>query len=926
MTNIVLKPVLQTLIDLLVSEAKLQIGLRKDVESIRDDLEFIIGFVKVARGLKESEPTFNIWLNQVRDLACQIEDLLDDFLPELGCLRHHRNASVAWLLKLTQDGRHLLKRHNFATEIKNLKSKLADIRSRRETFNLGSNSSPSLSSTPSQRWYHVAQDDALRIGYDEIVGIEDRIDDLCTWLYRAEQSLSILAVHGGAGLGKTTLVRKVFERLKDDSFTSSVWVDVSKSQETDDLIRRLIYKFCKDGQEIVSELAKRGVHQTEDLKDHLLGCLQEKRYLIVFDNIWHIDQWKSIRYAIPNNRKGSRIILTTRLEHIAIQACEANDRPYSHQPLSHEHAWTLFCRKAFKSRSRDSCPSELKGIAESFVRRCSGVPLSIVAVAGSLSTKPRSYAEWLKVDTSFSFHLHNMNEIYLRNAREVLLLSYHDLDPEHEACLLYFSLFPIDSVVKCTKLLRIWIADGIVERAGRYTLEEAAEFYLKELIQRNIVVVCDRHLNGRPRTCRLHNLMHEIIIAKAKDQNFSRVFNEAAGESVDTSSKRIRRLLVMDSEDNIPKNCRLTHVRSCFLFGLQVFPKDSVSDLCSRFRLLKILDLEDAPIEGLFPKEILDLFHLRFLGMKNTKITSLPEKFGKKLRNLVSVNFKGTSISRLPNSMLKLPHLRHLLVYRRSKTFFGGKQGVVMLEGSMTLNNLQDLSCVDAGEGVGGIIKQLDTLTQLRRLGITNLKPEDGSLLCAAIAKMQYLQALHVTSSHSQEEIHIQIIHIPSTSTKMPPSPQPLRHLRRLHMQGVLKELPNWISSLVSLTKLKLGCSRLRIDPLEGLKGLEQLVELVLFQQAYDGEDLHFPFGGFKNLKKLDLLELLEMRTVTIEEGTMSSIEKIKFEGCNKLTVPSGIHHLTTLKEIRCIRMPDNFCDQIKNRDQEHFPDIITFG
>lgn len=50
----------------------------------------------------------------------------------------------------------------------------------------------------------------------------------------------------------------------------------------------------------------------------LIDYLQRKRYVVVSDDVWSIDLWSIIRGAFPNNKHGSRIVLTTRNENVAV--------------------------------------------------------------------------------------------------------------------------------------------------------------------------------------------------------------------------------------------------------------------------------------------------------------------------------------------------------------------------------------------------------------------------------------------------------------------------------------------------------------------------------------------------------------------------------------------------------------------------------
>ena len=56
------------------------------------------------------------------------------------------------------------------------------------------------------------------------------------------------------------------------------------------------------------------------------------------------------------------------------------------------------------------------------------------------------------------------------------------------------------------------------------------------------------------------------------------------------------------------------------------------------FKLMKIMDFEGAPINHI-PKEVGNLFHLRYLSLRDTKVQVLPKSIGK-LQNLRVFGFE----------------------------------------------------------------------------------------------------------------------------------------------------------------------------------------------------------------------------------------------------------------------------------------------
>ncbi|KAK0590383.1 hypothetical protein LWI29_026307 [Acer saccharum] len=111
------------------------------------------------------------------------------------------------------------------------------------------------------------------------------------------------------------------------------------------------------------------------------------RYLIVLDDVWHINEWDAIKYALPTNDYGSQVMLTTRNADLAFSSrIESEGRVYNLEPLKQEESWTLFCRKTFYG---NSCPPHLEEICRYILKKCEGLPLAIVAIGRVLATKDK---------------------------------------------------------------------------------------------------------------------------------------------------------------------------------------------------------------------------------------------------------------------------------------------------------------------------------------------------------------------------------------------------------------------------------------------------------------------------------------------------------------------------------------------------------
>ena len=96
-------------------------------------------------------------------------------------------------------------------------------------------------------------------------------------------------------------------------------------------------------------------------------------------------------------------------------------------------------------------------------------------------------------------------------------------------------------------------------------------------------------------------------------------------------------------------------------------------------------------------------------------------------------------------------------------------------------------------------------------------------------------------------------------------------------------------------------------DPLKVLQALPNLMSLRLYD-GYRGEQLHIEGGGFQKLKDLMLRNLKGLNMLIIDEGALPFLEKLEIGPSPLLKeVPSGIHHLKSLKKLKFWEMQTEF-------------------
>ncbi|XP_027081857.1 disease resistance protein RPM1-like [Coffea arabica] len=937
MAETVLSFVLRQLSTFLREEGRLLGRRRREVQFIRDELEQMRAFLREAEAKEEdAQPTLQQWIKQVRDAAYDTEDILDEFVARFA--RHPATGFYGSVRRIFSSIKNLRARHRVASEIQSIQSRIKSISEGHQRYQseygISAQASNSLSAVNNTTWRY-SRDDALLVEEAKLVGIDQPKNHLISELLEADDhQLKVVSVVGMGGLGKTTLVKRVHEDPEvRRHFPVRAWVTVSQTCDFQYLLKDLIRQLHEGKKPVPQSIESLN---TTELKKFVKDFLQQAgRYAIVFDDVWDVEFWNIIKFALPESTHGNRVMLTTRKADVASASC-TESLGYIHrmEPLSFEDSWTLFCNKIFKG---NSCPGHLMDVAKVILVKCEGLPLAILAISGLLALKDVNRTEeWEMVRCSLGGELEGTGK--LDRVEKILSLSYSDLPLHLKTCLLYTSIYPEDYQIECYRLINLWIAERFVEWREGMRIEDVAWGYLSELISRSLIQVTEMFYEGLPDYCRIHDLLREVILLKSREQNMITI---TTGQPTMWPSEKVRRLVVHSSSSNNtqhhqqrPNYC-FDHLRSFVTVGSTdpVLSKMLLSEISRNSKLLKVLDLSDQETQEELPNEIFKMFHLKHLNLYGTGVERVPKAIGK-LQHLEHLNLGNTRVRGLPMEILKLQKLRVLRGYQLvdSSDHDYGSHGFKAPSNIGGLLALEILNCVDASSG-STIIKEIGKLTQLRELRITKLRREDGKELCSSLANIPSLRELSVDSigkGVDHEIIDLNHYH-PSLSSS---SSLFLQFLRLLILRGRLEKMPQWVARLHGLVRLDLNWSGLRgeEDPLESLQHLPNLSK-INFCGSYQGEGLCFKAGGFLNLKWMHLKRLEGLRWMRVEKGALPRLQILSLQLLPLLEeLPLGIQHLIQLQRLYLYEMSSQLREKLLENQKEesedytriaHIPEIL---
>ncbi|KAF8700228.1 hypothetical protein HU200_034608 [Digitaria exilis] len=203
-------------------------------------------------------------------------------------------------------------------------------------------------------------------------------------------------------------------------------------------------------------------------------------------------------------------------------------------------------------------------------------------------------------------------------------------------------------------------------------------------------------------------------------------------------------------------------------------------------KLLRVLDLEDVTsgvTNGDVEQMVKQLPRLKFLSLRKCKqITRLPDSLGD-LKQLQTLDIRGTSVIKLPKSVIKLEKLQYIragmakhhrategaenpsavavapvsrtcaplascLSRSRINLPIGSHSGVKVPTGIRKLSSLHTLGVISIhSAGEDGILEELKTLTQLHKLGVSGINRKNSEKFFSYISRLVHLESLNIAQN-----------------------------------------------------------------------------------------------------------------------------------------------------------------------------------
>ncbi|GMP78829.1 hypothetical protein CsSME_00034620 [Camellia sinensis var. sinensis] len=699
---------LNYLIPLVAEQISLAWGFKDELQRLSDKLELIQALLHDAEnrgggGVIIRLETMRLWLKKLNSVASLADDVLDEFKFEalrrkFELQNRFNNNKVRNLfslsnplpfrLKMVHKVKHInLLFDNLCKEANDVGLRPAD-----QILNAASITSAVEPRELNFRLTHPFVDDSQVVGRDGDVSTV--IDMLLGSSDNTVDDLSVIAIVGMGGMGKTTLAQLVYNNdwVVEHFGDQRMWICVSDDFEVKRLLNEMVQSLTGD---------KSDTDNIQGIVRKLAAKLNGKKYLVVFDDVWNQNphEWESMRASLKGigGSMGSKIIVTTRSTNVVSTMRTSASLTLHLNQLSENDSWTMFQKRAFANGGPIETPN-LVAIGRKMVEKCKGVPLAIKSLGGVLYSK-RYEHEWVSIKNS---EIWSSPEIK-SGIQPILRLSFDHLpSPYLKHCFAYCSIFPKDYNIQKDKLIQLWMAQGYLQPSSGCNLEmeDVGNDYFNILLHCSLFQDIELDVYNNITGCKMHDLVHDLAL--------------------DVSQGNCLALTSIASEQKY--HPEVQHLSLGFVkeTSLRTFFFYDIRKNISKVKCIRALHLGACGVKEL-PSFVRKFKHLRYLDLSYSSIEMLPN-FITKFYNLQTLRLPSFErVKELPKEFSKLVSLRHFYIDDTE----GNRKLMPMMIGQLT--SLQTLPFFVVGEDKGRKIEELGSLSKLRgKLMIYNLQLVKG--------------------------------------------------------------------------------------------------------------------------------------------------------------------------------------------------------
>ncbi|XP_042478035.1 disease resistance protein L6-like [Macadamia integrifolia] len=219
------------------------------------------------------------------------------------------------------------------------------------------------------------------------IGLDSRVKYLLSMVNVGSSEIQFVGICGIGGIGKTTIAKSLYNRILNSfhscCFLANIKEEASGPNGLVSLQEQLICNVSK-------RRVDRKIWNVDGGKELIKQNLQGENVLLILDDVDDRSQLEAFAIEFNWFGSGSRIIITSRDEHILNVAKVDRGNIYWPEELNDEQSLQLFSLHAF---SRDQPPEDYKQLSKDVLHLAGRLPLTL-EVLGSAFCDIREKEEW----------------------------------------------------------------------------------------------------------------------------------------------------------------------------------------------------------------------------------------------------------------------------------------------------------------------------------------------------------------------------------------------------------------------------------------------------------------------------------------------------------------------------------------------------
>ncbi|XP_048439064.1 disease resistance protein RPV1-like isoform X2 [Pyrus x bretschneideri] len=488
-----------------------------------------------------------------------------------------------------------------------------------------------------------------------VIGRDYHVKRLNMWLEDGSNDVGVSVIYGMGGIGKTTIAKTVYNqnsyKFQASSFLSDIWETSKQANGFVHLQRKLL-----------SDIQKGKMEKIYSLDEGIKRAVHCKRVLIVLDDVENSEQFNAILGMQDWFHPGSKIIITTRHEHL-LKAHEVCVR-FKVEGLHAHQSLMLFSWHAFGQ------PHPQEGYMEhsrTLVKHCGGVPLALQVLGSSLFEKTANVWE------NAVRNLDVLDVITEGKIKKILCKSFESLQDHDRRLFLHIACFFVGKDKD--------FATTILDKCDFVT-----EVGLQHLVDRCLVEI-DAHSK-----LTMHQLLQDMGRAIIRDKS-----PEDPGERTilwDKDAINVLRKLTQGTRTIKGLMLNFPSIESSPVLNEVGFETKAFTEMLN----LELLLLDNVKLSGSyedFPKNLI------WLSWRGFSLKSIPANFC--MENLVVLDLRKSSLQHVWNGTKLLTRLKIL-----NLSHSHGLRTTSDLSGLLNLEKLILKDCinlVDVDESIGNLGK-----------------------------------------------------------------------------------------------------------------------------------------------------------------------------------------------------------------------------